>query len=187
MFDTTLFNVSLPSITTNENKSLIISGCRVVLPETIEYSELDDLNYYRLNSNDFNSGRADIELSFENGFKDPYFIYYVQCVTIRADKKIICKINRNRSQEILKLNNYTKVTKEGKLALGISYYFKTEAERSLLLHCNSFCIEGFVALKSKTNVYGFMCRVDRVQGDWVISEGNTYRIYRHTNIRYLAH
>ncbi|MBE5968451.1 MAG: hypothetical protein E7255_16105 [Lachnospiraceae bacterium] len=125
----------------SENESLILSGCRVVLPEKIEYSELDELSYYTLNCNDYDYGRMDIELNFENGFKDPYFKYYVQCVTIRADKKAICKINRNRSREVLKLNNFTKITKEGKLALGISYYFKSLAERSLLLQCNSFCIE----------------------------------------------
>lgn len=187
LFDTTLFNVNLPTITTSESKSLILSGCRVVLPEMIVYSELDELNYYTLNNNDYGYGRTDIELNFENGFKNPYFKYYVQCVTIRADKKIICKINNNRLIQCFKYDYYTKITKEGKLALGISYYFKSEDERSLLMNCNSFCIEGFVALKRKTNVYGFMCRVDRVQDKWVISEGNTYRIYGRTNIKNLVH
>lgn len=187
MLDTTLFNVNLPTIEVNENKSLILTGCRVVLPEDIVYSELDELNYYCLNCNDYGYGRTDIELSFENIFRDPYFDYWIQCVSIRADNKIICKINNNRYYEKLKYSHYTKITKEGKLALGMGYYFRDDLERSLLMNCSSFCIEGFIALSRKTNVYGFMCRVENINNCWEISEGNTYRTYKNTNIKWLVH
>ncbi|NLL73632.1 MAG: hypothetical protein GX237_08910, partial [Clostridiales bacterium] len=73
MLDTTLFNINLPPIEINVNKpgdtSLILTGCRVELSENIVYSELDELNYYSLNCNDYNYGRADIELSYEKVFK----------------------------------------------------------------------------------------------------------------------
>lgn len=187
MLDTTLFNVNLPDVPTSEGKALVLSGCRVVLAKDIPYSELDELNYYSLNCNDYGYGRTEIELSFENKFSDPYFKFYIQCVAIRTDNAILCKTNRNLMHKALMPNNYTKITKNGKVALAIGYYFKSPKERELLINCQSFCIEGFVALKRKTNVYGFMCRIEQTDNGWKMSEGNTYQTYKHVNIRGLYH
>lgn len=186
MLDTTLFSVSFPANITS-SKSLILSGCRVILPEEKAYSEFDELNYYDLNANDYECGRVDIEISCENNFSNPYTRFYISCVAIRADYKILCKVNQNVTLKSFGLHNYTKVTKEGKMAFGISYYFKSMEERNLLLGCHAFCIEGFVALKKKTNGYGFMCRVEQSNGKWIIEEGNTYQIYHNKNIEYLCH
>ncbi|MEA5056121.1 hypothetical protein SDC9_150204 [bioreactor metagenome] len=183
MLDTTLFSVSIP-VNNTPSESLILSGCRVGVPEDQTYSELDELNYYALNNNDFEWGSVNIEICCENNFLNPYSDFYISCVSIRADSKILCKISRNTS---IKQRNYAKVTKEGKIAFGISYYFTSMAERNLLLHCHTFCIEGFVAFKKKTNVYGFMCRVGQSDGEWIMEEGNTYRIYYNQNIDHLCH
>lgn len=169
------------------NKSLVLCGCRVKLFEDQAYSELDELNYYALNSNDFGFGRVDVEISCENNLANPYTKFYISCVAIRADNKILCKINRNGTPNILALPNYTKITKDGKMAFGISYYFQSDNERDLLLKCNSFCFEGFIALKKKTDVFGFMCRVEQANNGWIMDEGNTYRIYKKANIDYLCH
>lgn len=186
MLDTTLFSVSIPS-SPIQNKSLILSGCRMTFPEGQEYSEFDELAYYALNNNDYEYGRVDIEISCENNLRDPYSRFYISCIAIRADSKVLCKINQNSTPQILLLPNYTKVTSNGKMAFGISYYFRSELERTLLLNCKSFCIEGFVAFKKKDNGYGFMCRVERPNEQWVMREGNTYRIYRSVNIEHLQH
>lgn len=46
MLDTTLINVSIPVVSTQNGKALVLSGCRVVLSEDIPYSELDETNVY---------------------------------------------------------------------------------------------------------------------------------------------
>lgn len=187
MFDTTLFNVSIPNISANEGSALVLSGCRVNLSEDIPYSEFDELSYYSLNCNDFGCGGADIELSFDNNFKNPYFKFYIQCVAIRTDSGVLCKINRSSIHKDSALDNFSKITKDGKMALGLGYYFKTQKEYEMLTHCKSFCIEGFIAIKKKTNVYGFVCRLKKTDDGWQMIEGNTYRIYKRVNIRNLYH
>lgn len=183
----TLFNVSFPNENTNKSKALILSGCRVDLIQKVPYSEFDELNFYFLNNNDFGFGITNIELSFENNFIDPYFIFYIQCVTIRSDNGVLCKINKNAIPKRLKLGNYTKITKEGKIALGLKYYFRTQEEVEALINCNAFCIEGFLALKQKTNVYGFMVQIVKYDDEWVMEAGNTYRIHKHSSIEHLYH
>lgn len=137
MLDTTLFSVSFPASITS-SKSLVLSGCRVALPEGQTYSEFDELNYYDLNANDYECGRVDIEICCENSFPNPYSKFYISCVSIRTDCKILCKINHNLTSKLLLLPNYTKVTKEGKVAFGISYHFKSMEERNLLIRLSFF-------------------------------------------------
>lgn len=187
MFDTTLFNVNIPVKLTGDgrSKALVLSGCRVVVSENIPYSEFDELNYYALNCNDYGHGRVDIELSFENSKIDPYFEFFIQCVTIRTDKSVLCKVNQNRVAN--PYGNFTKVTKEGKIALGLEFFFRTQSEYELLMNCESFCVEGFVAFKKKTNIYGFMCRTEKTDSGWRMTEGNTYQINKRVNIEKLYH
>lgn len=170
-----------------QTSGLILSGCRVTLSGNTTYSEIDELNFYDLNCNDYGFGRVDIELTFENIFSDPYFKFYISCVSIRSDGKTICKINRNHISKIFLNDNYTKLTKDSKLALGLSYYFKSQEEQNLLVCCNSFCVEGFVAFKKKKNNYGFVVRVEKKDNIWTLVDGNTYRIYKNININSLCH
>ena len=66
-------------------------------------------------------------------------------------------------------------------------YFRSQKEQEQLIKCHSFSIEGFIALKKKTNVYGFMCQIEQTNDGWQMIEGNTYQIYKHANITGLYH
>ncbi len=187
MLDFTLFEINLPPKENNyKSSTLILSGCKAVIYDKIAYSEQNEQNFYPLNNaNDF--GKLDIELSFENTIKNPYSKFYVRCVTIRTDNEKICAINKNKSEHFLKFNNYTKITKEGKIAVGITYFFKSDEEYQKLLNCNSFCVEGFVSFKNKTTVYGFVCRAINKTNSWELVDGNTFRTNLHTNIESYLH
>lgn len=180
-----LFDVNLANSNTSQNNALILSGCKVKL-NAVPYSELDELTYYYLNNNDFGYGIIKIELNFENTFINPYFDFYIQCVSIRADNKTICKIDKNPSS-ISNKHNYTKLNKWNKLSLGVRYNFRSIDERDDILNCSSFCIEGFVALKNKTSVYGFMCHVQKIDNEWYLIDGNTYKPYKNVHINSLHH
>ena len=184
--NTTLFSVN-SSKTQTQNQSLVLTGCRVILPETQNYSEFDACNYYSLNNNDFEHGSANIEISCENNFANPYGQFFIACVSIRADHKLLCKIERNNTHKFLDFPHYTKVTKNGNMVFGIKYYFKTQEQRDLLLNCSSFCIDGFVAFQKKRNVFGFMCRVVKSCDNWEMCEGNSYKLHTKTHIDHLYH
>jgi len=187
MLDTTLFNVSLPEASVGSKKALVLSGCRVELTHERPYSEFEELNFYSINCNDYGCGKAEIELFFDNSFSDPYFEFYMQCITIRTDRGILCKINKNPAPDILLGKRYSKVTKEGKVSFGLGYYFRAKEELMALSSSKEFCVEGFVAIRRKRNVYGFMCQMKKEQGEWQLTDGNTYQIYKRSHIRSLAH
>lgn len=186
MLDLTLFKVGLPSKENNiQSTALILSGCRTIVTDETSYSEQDEQNYCLLNDvNDF--GKLDIELSFENTMKNPYLKFYIRCVTIRTNNEKICAIDKSMPEQF-KFDNYTKVTKDGKMAVGITYFFRSAEEREKLLNCNSFCVEGFISLKNKTTVYGFVCRVVHQADGWELVDGNTFRTSLHTNIESYIH
>jgi len=157
MLDTTLFSVNLPEKEISKNKTLILCGCETRITPCIDvYSELDELNYYTLNNNDYGLSRLDIQLDFQNNFEDPYFNFYVQCVSLRTNKGLLRKINYNPFHKALRQNYYSKITKEGYMAIGISFYFEDSEQIQKLLNCDMFCMEGFIALKKKSNMYGVM-------------------------------
>lgn len=188
MLDTTLFNVQLSIPQTRVNKSLILTGCIAnLLPEKDVYSEFDHLNFYPLNCNDYDFGRVDIEFCFENSFDNPYFEFYVKCFAIRTDTGVLRKIDINSTPKKFMTPNFSKVNMDNKLVMGISYYFESEKERIKVEKCKQFCIEGFIALKKKTNVYGVMCKIENLDNVWHMVSGNTYRIYKRTNIDDLWH
>lgn len=191
--NTTLFGINLQNNASAQNNALILSGCKVTLVESKPYSELEEMNCCYLNSNDFACGSVAVELYFDNIlYKNPYVKFFVNCISIRTDKGVLCKLNVNPSPYE---ENYTKITKDGKLSIGIGYFFRTVEEKKALNSCNSFCIEGFVALKKKKNVFGFVCCVQKApkneqkptENDWVLTDGNTYKIYKKANIYGLHH
>lgn len=186
MLDGTLFSISLPDIKRPDKTSaLIISGCSVhINDENYIYSEFDELNFCSLNSNDYENGKISIEIEFENTFEDPYFIFYAQCFTIRVSTGLVIKTNKCPYAKMT--NNYSKVNKNGKVVLGFEYYFKTDDEYNKILNCKVFCIEGFIAVNKKSNVYGFVCKTQK-DNEWIMQDGNTYRIYKYTNIDDLFH
>jgi hypothetical protein len=190
MLDTTLFSVKLPSSRPPANQSLTLSGCKAdFTSENFDniYSEFDELNYYILNSNDYGHGRLNIELCFDNTLTDPYFIFYANCFSIRTDNGVRQKIFKSPQNRILELPRYSKIDKAGQLVIGLTYYFQNQEEREKILLCNFFCIEGFIAIRKKNNVYGVMCKLKKIKDDWQMGEGNTYRLNKNDHIYRLYH
>lgn len=178
----TLFDVNISNDTYNGNNALVLSGCKLSLLENIKYSELDENNYLYLNNNDYGCGGINVELNFDNNYKNPYFEFYINCITIRVDNKIFVKKNVYTSHK-----SYTKINKNGKLSIGVGYFFTSEEEYEIIKECSSFVIEGFIAFNKKNNVYGFMCEVKKERNLWNLSEGNTYKIYKKAKINNLLH
>ena len=180
----TLFSVENINLNTvKQNQALILTGCNALLcPGDLLYSELDDLNFCSLTSNNYGFGRVDIELCFENHFVNPYMSFYASCFSIRTDLIQCIKVNGNPNQEC-----FTKVNKNNRVVLGITYFFRSAIERDAILNCKLFCIEGFVAMNTKTNVYGIMCRLNCTDENWSIIDANTYRITTGVSIRNLIH
>ncbi len=164
---------------------LVLSNCKVLFDDKTLFSEIDELNSCLLNSNN-SCGHMLLELTFET-IKNPYSIFYLGCLSLRTDNGVVIKINKPSSLKEFISPNYTKVNKNGKMVIGVEYYFRTEKERNQFLTCHSLCLDGFFALKRKRNTYGFMCRMDKNGFNWSFAEGNTYRIYKHTNIQHLWH
>lgn len=187
MLDATLFNVSLPEVSVGSKKTLVLSGCRVKLTQDQPYSEFEELTFYSMNNNDYGCGKAEIELFFDNRFSNPYFKFYMQCITIRTNSKLLIKSNINTMSNVVLEHRYSKVTKDGKVSFGLGYFFRTEKERQMLRNSESFCVEGFIAIGRKRNVYGFVCQMRKRNGEWILTDGNTYKIYKRTNIQTLAH
>lgn len=183
MLDSTLFHVSFTADTTSSNnRNVVVSGCKVNFSQNSSpYSQFDELNYYPVNWNDYGFGRAKINIYLENSFKDPYFNFFVNSFAIRTNEEEICKIYCN-NKSITLLSNYTKLSKEGEIALGFSYYFKSQKEKQLLINCNSLLIESSIVIKnkykyiSKSKSFEVMCLIDKVDGQWQMIEGNTYKI-----------
>lgn len=94
--------------------------------------------------------------------------------TLGYSIKEICP-RPHRRLKFLNPNNYTKINKDGHLAFGIRYYFKSLEERNAFLNCQEICIEGFVALGKKRNTYNLMCRLSQSESKWEISDACTYR------------
>lgn len=179
----TLFSVNISNDINNTNNALILSGCKLLMLDDIKYSELNENNYFYLNNNDYGYSCMNIDINFDNNYNNPYFNFYVNCITIKIDNKIyLKKTNNDCNQEV-----YTKINKNGKLSIGIGYFFKSLEEIKTVEGCNSFMIEGFIALNKKNNVYGFMCEILNDKNTWKLLEGNTYKLYKKIKIDLLNH
>lgn len=177
-----LFSVQLPEVSV-KNKALVLTGSSAVFStDNNVYSEIDDLNFSYLNSNDYGFGYMDIEFKFENNFDNPYFKFYISCFSIRTDNGVTIKLNGSPNKE-----SYSKINKDNKVVVGIHYYFRTEKETNNFKNCNMFCAEGFIAIEKKDNVYGVMCKLSKSEEKWDVIDSNTYKIYEHQNIGGLVH
>lgn len=200
-----LFDVNTSNDSDNKNNALILSGCKLSILENITYSELDENNYIYINDNDYGCECINIELNFDNNYKNPYFEFFLNCITIRVDNKILFKdldtnythyklYTKRKVNKVLakkkvdrRYKSYTKINKNGKLSIGVGYFFKSKEEYKIIKECNSFIIEGFIALNKKNNIYGFMCEVKKEEDLWFLSEGNTYKIFKNSKIDELSH
>ncbi len=180
----TLFNIQLPQFKV-ENRSLSFAACNSYLyTERKTSSEFDELNFICLNCNN-GFGFIEIEFCFENNLENPYVPIYGRCFSIRTDNKITIKKNGPLINGIDR--NYSKINKENQFVVGICYFFQNDVEREKILSCRQFCIEGFIALGKKTNTYGVMCRLNKVNNEWNIVDASSFRTYKNTNINSLCH
>lgn len=175
----TLFNVSLENNTKSiTDERLVMHSCKAILSDPT-YSEFDELSFANINSNDYGFGYIEFEFSFIEKLQNPYMKFYISCFSFRMNTlSHSIKMNCPRPYGIFKLlmpHTCTKVDKNGNLAFGIRYYFKSLEERTALLTCNELCIEGFVALGKKTNTYNIMCRLSQKNEKWDIIDAYTYR------------
>lgn len=168
-----------------KQEHFILSDCKVSFDSKVPFSEIDELNFCLLNNNQ-GYGHILIELSLEM-IKNPYTLFYLGCLSLRTDKGVVIKIDRPSSFKEFVSENYSKVNKDGNLVLGIEYFFRSDDEKMKFMTCNSLCFDGYFALKRKKSAYGFVCRLDRNNANWCFAEGNTYRIYKYTNIQHLWH
>lgn len=186
MFDNTinLFNVQLPQLEV-KNNALVLSGCNSnISTDKKIYSELDELNFICLNSNN-GYGYIEIELCFDNNLKNPYIPVFGRCFTIRTNNGVLIKLNGPLYDRVERY--FSKVSRENKFVIGICYFFSSEEEKESIIKCNYFCIEGFIALRKKRQVYGVMCRLNRIENDWKMIDANTSRISKYNHINSLYH
>ena len=175
----TLFNVNLQNGGKNvTDERIVLCSCKAKLFETT-YSELDELTYALLNSNDYEQGFVEFEFSFNEKFKNPYMDFYVSCFSFRMDSlNYAIKTNGlkyKRKTAFLLPKNYTKVDKNGHLSMGVCYFFRSAQEREAFLNCKEICVEGFVAFGKRTNTYNIMCRLAQQNNEWSIIDAYTYR------------
>lgn len=168
-----------------KDEYLVLSDCKILTETKCPYSEIDELNFCLFNSNN-DCGCLLIELVFEPIDK-PYSKFYMGCLSLRTDNELVIKLNQPSSIKELVTKNYTKVNKLGQLVIGFEYFFRSEKEREIFYKSESICFEGYLSLRKKNKSYGFVCKAIQKDSCWQLTEGNTYRIYKRTNIRHLCH
>ncbi len=186
---TSLFSVnfSLPPRTIQHTDALVLSGMNISIFDEGLYSELQELNAFCVNSNDYGYGKMSIEICFEP-IAESYCEFWANCISVRTDLLTsTLKIDTSLLHEKNNCNSYTKINSEGKMVLGVYYFFTTPEQRQMIVNSKSFLIEGFVALNKKDNVYGFMCAAEKHNDIWELADGMTNRPYNKTSILTLRH
>ena len=178
-------SLTLPQRSGKVTDNLILNGIKICHSDEL-YSEIEEQNYFLLNSNDYGFGRVDFELLFEP-IKEPYCQFWAGCISIRTNSKAI-KINPSLSSYKMKPEqSLTKISHENKMSVTLSYFFTSAEEREELLNSKLFLIEGFLALKNKNNVYGFLCKIGKEDNEWTFSEGYTNRPNKKESIESYVH
>lgn len=165
-----------------ESDAIILYKCRVFDGEQNAYSEVDEGSYCLLNLND-GFGEMKIEFSFSNADKYFYKNYYVNCVAIRTNFGVIYKTPAKFNPR----KCYSKITKDGKFAIGLSYYFHNKNEIEELLNSEQFIIEFSLAINNPKNTYQIVCNFVKSEKGWKLKDGNTYRIYKNKHINSYIH
>lgn len=160
-----------------KNDAIVISGLKVTLYDEKQYSEIDENNFFYINQNDYNGEKMKIEISINNTIDNPYCNFYMNCLSISIDNKKTKFNQLNIDQDTI-----TKINKEGKIVMGLGYFFKNKKEYFDTLDCNSIQIEGLFALGKKDNVYGFMYKIRKQNEKWDKFEANTYKLSKNKSI-----
>ena len=163
------------------SKVLLLRECKVYLFDDVRiFSEFEAMTLDRLNDNE-GFGELDIEFVFENNIvNESYPDFYTKCFVIRTDTKCFIKP--------MKLSNhpsYSKINQNGELVIGIRYYFRNKDDVDKIIKCNSFLVEGFIALGKPKNVFGLMCQLQKNKENWEIGAAYTYKPKYARNIKWL--
>lgn len=195
MFDATanitLFDVKTQNSSANTNSNrLVINSCKAIVHDKI-YSELEELNFANINSNNYDYGYIEYEFGFNEKFENPYKTFYISLFAIRGNLLgYPIKINPQRPSTTPKrrLNkNYSKVNKDGNMSLGVRYFFRSLKERETLIDGDEVLIEGCIALDTRKNNYDIMCRIIKDGDEWILDEANTYRTHKKMDLYRLWH
>lgn len=165
----------------NLPKALLLRACNVYLfDDNRIYSELETLTFDRLNDNE-GYGEIDIEFVFDNNIiNESYPVFYTKCFVIRTDTKCFIK-----PMKLSNHSNNTKINQNGELVIGIRYYFRNKGDVDKIIKCNSFLVEGFIALGKPKNVFGLMCQMQRSKENWEINSAYTFKPKYAKNIKWL--
>lgn len=179
-------SLSLPPHVIKSPDLLVLNGIKISHTDDL-YSEIEEQNCFALNSNDYGFGHIDFELLFEP-VKNSYLNFWTSCVSIRTEKGAI-KVNPPLASYSKKhdIQCVTKVSFENKMVVTISYFFKSAEQKAEFLNSDSFLVEGYLALESQTNVYGFLCKVEKINNEWCFADGYTNRPTEKTSIDHLVH
>lgn len=171
---------TVPTKVDIRSNALLLKACNIyIFSENKIYSEIDEMAYDSLNSNDFGCGALDIEFIFTNGVtQEAYPDFYTKCFVIRTNTDFRIKP--------MKINNskcISKLTQNGDLVIGIRYYFHDRKEIEQIQNCSSFLVEGFIALQKPHNVFGLMCQLYKNDTLWKLTNAYTYKPKYAKNIK----
>lgn len=165
----------------NNSNSLLLRECKVfIFSNERLYSEFDEQTFDDLNSNN-GLGAVDVEFVFDNKIiSECYPLFYTKCFAIRTDTGFRIKPMKYSNKP-----SYSKVDQDGRLAVGIRYYFKREKEIEEIINCSRLLVEGYIAFGKPKNVFGVMCQMKKIMNSWEVSEAYTYKHRHAKNIKYL--
>lgn len=180
--DIKLVEVNLPSKQV-KNEALVFNGCNVYIKDHhIIYSELEELSFNYLNSNDYDGFSLEVEFCFENCLEQPYHWFYANCFSIRTDNNLKIKISQSNLEKSL-----SKVNMHNQIVFGIGVFFRDEHEYQRIKDCNSILLEGFLAIDRYDNTFAIACRLEKIDNRWNFVYGNTYKMKKNDDIRSKAH
>ena len=161
---------------------LVLRVCKAKLFDCkTPYSELNELTFSLLNRDDFGYGWIDIEFCFDMAEIYAYQPFYAACFAIRTDNGIRCKLNGNP-----KMKCASKINSNNQIVIGVTYYFRDQEEREKILSASKIAIEGNIAFRKKTRVYGIICFLVQDEGKWRMEEANTLlRLERKSIVSYI--
>ena len=162
-------------------KALVLRACNVYLfDDSRIYSELEEQTFDSLNDNE-GYGELNIEFVFENNIvRESYPNFYTKCFVIRTDTGCFIK-----PMKVINNPNNSKINQNGELVIGIRYYFRNKDDVGKIIKCNSFLVEGFIALGKPKNVFGLMCQMQKDKEYWRINSAYTYKPKYARNIKEL--
>ena len=143
-------------------------------------SDFDDLCYNQLNGNNRGFGFLDIEVGFAGHTGVPYPKVYTKCFRLFTNNQLLIK-----PLKVINNTSDSKVSQRGETVIGFRYYFRNADEVEKIASAKKIMFDSFFALHQSNNTYGLACQLRKDGGKWTADYANTYRIYRHANIKWL--